>query len=854
MSEYVKANPHSQQPVNDTQTQGLESESKGSSLGHSREGNTLQRMANSSHMVRQLMAFQATANASRQVSQLKSLQLAANNGPAQRQATTSSRANLPHQLKAGIEELSGVSMEGVNVHMNSNMPAQMQAYAYAQGSDIHIAPGQEKHLPHEAWHVAQQRQGRVQATTQIGGSPVNDSQSLESEADTMGAKAMQLKLSDTPVQRKKSSNGSDVVQRAPFEFNFHPIFDIEGTGLVNKNWEDLQKILRKYNFLDSIDIEGRQEVLPLISQAILHWRTENNIFSTPWNQLSGNRQQKETALRGLEGDLKREWEEILNLQGLDLETTGNLNVPPSQETKNEPTLSKIVKGTEYWGFFKAGAQLRKANMALIEAPEEGTMCKLFEDGTAPAGRFAGDYFKVMELEKSIAKSMGTHTSISNGIIMKDPVWVKRDQVVKTNKVSSVDHAVHYEDRSNPVDHPLFAEPPRKEHIEQNALGDCYLMAAMMAIVDAYPNHFQDNMKDNFDGTVTVRLYDVTEGNVPAFAPRLVTVKKSVVKMNNSELDAFGGGALWVSILEKAYAAAGFHGRGSETLNVHTSSYGTLESGQAGYAMEHILGYRAQGRAFNEYVPGEDQDRTWDYTRLFSNEVGDSKIPGLSDRDIVHVVGFMDRHQREALRVFDRNTQPRREEFDALIELLPERPEELEDRFQIFVDWARTNLFPGKRGSGKYTPWQEQIFIDIATQVGAHMAVVVGTKEKVVSGGGNGGNSGENVGKGLAGPHGYSVIDFHPKPLNVPFAPDQLLWLKLRNPWGRNQDRREGGASPGRVYRDKTTDEVLDTPYDQPRTHGDDQELNGLGAEGTDNPEFWLELSDLTKRFTRFDYA
>ena len=29
------------------------------------------------------------------------------------------------------------------------------ALAYAQGSDIHLAPGQEQHLPHEAWHVVQ---------------------------------------------------------------------------------------------------------------------------------------------------------------------------------------------------------------------------------------------------------------------------------------------------------------------------------------------------------------------------------------------------------------------------------------------------------------------------------------------------------------------------------------------------------------------------------------------------------------------------------------------------------------------------------------------------------------------------
>lgn len=108
---------------------------------------------------------------------------------------TAQRADkgLPPQLKAGIESMSGMSMDHVNVHYNSDRPAQLNAHAYAQGSDIHVAPGQEQHLPHEAWHVVQQAQGRVQPTTQMKEStPVNDDPGLESEADTMGAQAMNI--------------------------------------------------------------------------------------------------------------------------------------------------------------------------------------------------------------------------------------------------------------------------------------------------------------------------------------------------------------------------------------------------------------------------------------------------------------------------------------------------------------------------------------------------------------------------------------------------------------------------------------------------------------------------------------
>jgi len=68
----------------------------------------------------------------------------------------------------------------------------MQAHAFAQGNNIHVGPGQEKHVPHEAWHVAQQQQGRVKPTTEMGGIEINDDPALEREADTKGAKAVNL--------------------------------------------------------------------------------------------------------------------------------------------------------------------------------------------------------------------------------------------------------------------------------------------------------------------------------------------------------------------------------------------------------------------------------------------------------------------------------------------------------------------------------------------------------------------------------------------------------------------------------------------------------------------------------------
>ena len=143
-------------------------------------------------------------------SQGESLQRKADmtNGAVQREESPRpNNTGMPDNLKAGIESLSGFSMDDVRVHYNSSKPATVQALAYTQGTDIHVAPGQEKCLPHEAWHVAQQMAGRVSPTTNINGMPVNDNAALEHEADVMGEKAVQCKykpnvISDIVLEKK----------------------------------------------------------------------------------------------------------------------------------------------------------------------------------------------------------------------------------------------------------------------------------------------------------------------------------------------------------------------------------------------------------------------------------------------------------------------------------------------------------------------------------------------------------------------------------------------------------------------------------------------------------------------------
>jgi hypothetical protein len=67
-----------------------------------------------------------------------------------------------------------------------------------------LAPGQEQHLGYEAWHVVQQKKGRVQPTVQMKGKvSVNDDAGLETEADVMRHLTMNYPMS--------SQNGDEAV-------------------------------------------------------------------------------------------------------------------------------------------------------------------------------------------------------------------------------------------------------------------------------------------------------------------------------------------------------------------------------------------------------------------------------------------------------------------------------------------------------------------------------------------------------------------------------------------------------------------------------------------------------------------
>ena len=123
---------------------------------------------------------------------------------------------LPADLATSMGAAFGADFGDVQLHRGSSAATQMGARAFASGSDIHLAPGQDitgqagrELLGHELTHVVQQRAGRV--STQAKGGLNRDS-SLEAEADVLGAKAARGEKVQVSGKAAAAPSGSGMVQ------------------------------------------------------------------------------------------------------------------------------------------------------------------------------------------------------------------------------------------------------------------------------------------------------------------------------------------------------------------------------------------------------------------------------------------------------------------------------------------------------------------------------------------------------------------------------------------------------------------------------------------------------------------
>ncbi|MCC8437538.1 DUF4157 domain-containing protein [Brevibacillus sp. M2.1A] len=128
--------------------------------------------------------------------------------------------SLPGSVQAKMEKAFHTDFSDVQIHPESSVASQIGAVAFAQGNDIHFAPGTyqpETHsgqqlLGHELTHVVQQRQGRVQANVPDSSLPINDDPALEAEADHYGSLAAAGTMTDDTGTDASGSVSSPIIQ------------------------------------------------------------------------------------------------------------------------------------------------------------------------------------------------------------------------------------------------------------------------------------------------------------------------------------------------------------------------------------------------------------------------------------------------------------------------------------------------------------------------------------------------------------------------------------------------------------------------------------------------------------------
>ena len=390
-----------------------------------------------------------------------------------------------------------------------------------------------------------------------------------------------------------------------------------------------------------------------------------------------------------------------------------------------------------------------------------------------------------------------------------------------------------------VSEPLFEHKPCKEDVLQGEIGDCYLLAAINAILVQAdgPDLLESIFRDNKNGYVTIRLYK--EG-----AFRYLLVRKTVVHESKNKLLGVkygtgkvlhGQGALWVSLLEKAYVA--FMRVPPDT----PVTYKNIEGGAGQDAMAAIVGGGvgfATGSALKDVSAIRDilfqlTDQLSSATKIFK------QIPKLKDDALTLIAdsvfaGSADKRQH-AENWLNWNTANSQEQLFAFLTNQPslDKFKKLMDRIgtgldhttlQLVLVWIgryAAELWPGEVGSGIYTTEQLNYFMMIQRMLATNRSVTVGTHNTLqgkVSGVGHSG--GESKVDGLAAKHEYSVMDTKTDALGRRF-------VKVRNPWGQY----------GREYQTET------------RSSGQKGAAPLKPVANQQEAESWIELTDLSNNFT-----
>lgn len=394
----------------------------------------------------------------------------------------------------------------------------------------------------------------------------------------------------------------------------------------------------------------------------------------------------------------------------------------------------------------------------------------------------------------------------------------------------------YADRKKDV---LFPHEPTVNDIHQRGLGDCYLQGGIASLVLNNPQMLKDGIRDNRDGTVTVRFYKKMEElsddevnqlgkrkeDLPDHVALFVTVTKEVPVNKDSGDDAYSSECLWMQLLEKAYAASGL--RQKQGVD---PAFLDIASGRSATFLEHFTGMKStvveRPRQSGDHLI--DSWGTEENKKRFVEEMKKAgfHVTGNQLKDVCEVfqrfwaethgvlcqqtVMNHQTHKKEVKKIYRCQSPSYREDFEAL----RTQPEAWQERVQssvkdvlkssdnhkmggrqkrelascmgekflemLLADIENEQLttFQNKPWSGKYTDFAQQTYEKIQHALENKTPVNTMSRQFQQKGMRATGKNGESERDGIVENHAYSVIGVTKK--------GKHLMVRLRNPWGTGE--------------------------------------------------------------------